>query len=159
MAKFNVTFVRSFGATQSGVSFTTSCENNIPYGNITNSQMQSLRQLGVVKVEKVSEPLKINTECPEYDKLTAAVTKDFDEDNYAHEDAYIFYSIEAKAWKKSKLLKTASHIGRVVSGFAIPVDASDKKKLNRLRNLNAVYSLGLTDSQVKYIAATTPTDE
>lgn len=162
MSKFMLTFDTSFAGVSAGSTFTRD-ENSLGIitckVNLSHQDVLTLVESGVIDMEKVSEPMTINTTCVEYDKLSKAVAKDFAEGNFSHEDEYLFYSIEAKAWKVSKLLKTASHLGRVGIGFAIPYGSDTKKKRNRLNNLNAVFALGLTQSEIRTIAETTPTNE
>lgn len=156
MSKYSVIFNRSFG----GVCGThVRNEECLAVGSLTHADVKYLANQGLVSLKKISEPMKINTQCAEYDKLNEAVSKDFNNGAFSHEDAYIFYDIANKSWKRSKLLKTASHLGRVTAGFAIPNDASEKKKHNRLNNLNKVYGLGLSDYEIDRIAKLTPTDE
>lgn len=156
MSKYYVIFNRTFG----GVGGThVRNEECLAVGWLTHADVKYLANQGIVSLKKVSEPMKINIQCVEYTKLTEAVSKDFHDEKFSHEDTYIFYDIANKAWKRSKLLKTASHIGRVTAGFAIPADASEKKKHNRLNNLNKVYGLGLSNYEIDRIAKLTPTDE
>lgn len=77
-------------------------------------------------------------------KVTTAVGDDINNLAFVFGNDYKFYDIENKTWKVSRLKKTASHLGRIAGGFAVPVSASNKKMFNRLEKLNVMYNLGLT---------------
>lgn len=85
------------------------------------------------------------------DKITTAVVEDIDNNKFSYGAEYKFYDVENREWKVSRLKKTGSHIGRITSGFAVPVDASAKKMFNRLEKLNVMYDLGLTREDCRVI--------
>lgn len=61
---------------------------------------------------------------------------------------YTFFDVANKKWKKARFERTSSDIGRATSGFALPANASESQKLNRLKRLNRVYGLALTATQI-----------
>lgn len=79
----------------------------------------------------------------ERNKVAEAVGADINNEKFVFGSEYKFYDIENRTWKTSRLKKTASHLGRIAGGFAVPIDATDKKMFNRLEKLNTMYNLGL----------------
>lgn len=82
----------------------------------------------------------------EYGKISQAMIND--KDKYFIDEEYSFYNAGKKEFVDSKLLNTASHIGRIASGFAVPANSTARKKFNRLEKLNVVYGLGLSRSDI-----------
>ena len=81
----------------------------------------------------------------------SALNDDMENQKFVYGNEYKFYDIELCEWKVSRFKKTASHLGRLVGGFAVPVDASAKKMFNRLEKLNNVYTLGLDRDTIREI--------
>ena len=67
-------------------------------------------------------------------------------------EKYFFYLASEKRWAKATMERTSSDLGRLMSGFAIPLNATVKRKRNRLNNLNSAYGLGLTSEEINDIA-------
>jgi hypothetical protein len=83
------------------------------------------------------------------EKLVDAVNKQFKNEEFAYGEKYLFFQISDKTWRKATMEKTSSDFGRIVSGFALKVDASPKQKFNRLNNLNQAYGLGLSIEDIR----------
>jgi len=165
-----ITFNRAYNSIPSGFSFEWDGEGTVNLNGITIEQT-SVRQFvrdGVVSLQDAidsfledefddddcgcceAETLVANTSSEEFIKINEAMESD--KDLFVYGEDYVFYSTEEKAYKVSTLLKTASHIGRVVSGFGLPANASARKKYHRLVKLNYVYNLGLEDSEIRSIS-------
>lgn len=98
------------------------------------------------EAEVVPTPFAPNYSSVSYGKITQAIIDD--KNKYFLDESYSFYNVEKKEFVDSKLLNTASHIGRIASGFAVPANSTAKKKFNRLEKLNEVYGLGLSRSDI-----------
>lgn len=166
---YKVTFLSDFMKINSGFSTNISLLERVSINGTVYDvpSFQVLEQLGVVSLSLVDGFSRI-PECPgcddccdveisspseefvfhivgeQRDKVTKAVTEDIANRKFAIGSAYKFYDIENKSWKTSRLKKTASHLGRVSGGFAVPIDATNKKMFNRLEKLSVMYGLGLT---------------
>lgn len=127
--------------------YCTNCGESI---SLNQREIDMLVTLGIARLveEVVVVPFAPNFSTREGQNIADAVQLD----SFNYDQDYVFYDVKEKAYKTSKLLKTASHIGRVVSGFAIPAGSSAKKKYNRLTNLNVVYGLGLTKREISSIS-------
>ena len=84
-----------------------------------------------------------------YNKLLDAVAE---QKAIADGQQYFFYHVGEKRWAKATMERTSSDLGRLMSGFALPITTTTKSKRNRLAKLNAVFGLGLTDAEVSAIA-------
>lgn len=145
-------FLSAYAGNARGSEFTVDSCGSVSANRTYNArEVEALVTLGVAEVVEYNDPFLPNIPSASFDKIVDAIEADFGK--FEYEGEYLFYSTEEQEWKASTLLKTASHIGRVMSGFAIPADASNKKKLNRLTKLNEVYGLGLTKSEISAIAS------
>lgn len=131
--------------TSTGVSVTIGTRTAV---NLTLVELNALVALGMVRFEEVADrtPFVIK-QGASLEKVRKAITEDAGK--YFVGEAYTFYNVDKNEWIDSTLLNTASHIGRVVSGFAIPAGSSDKKKIHRLTSLNEIYSLGLSKCEIE----------
>ena len=82
-------------------------------------------------------------------KVLDASQKDIADEKFVYDEQYLFYQISDNTWRKAKMERTSSDIGRLISGFTLSVDATPKQKFNRLTNLNNAYGLGLTVDQIR----------
>lgn len=131
--------------TPTGVSVTAGCRSVV---NLSLKELDALVALGMVRFEEVAErtPFVIK-QGASLEKVRKAIAEDAGK--FFIDEEYSFYKVETNEWTTSTLLNTASHIGRVVSGFAIPANSTDKKKIHRLTSLNEIYSLGLSKSEIE----------
>lgn len=146
-------FVSGFKSIASGTSTSLSeCGAVCVNGNYLSKQdVSALVNLGIARLEEEVQvvPLAPKFNSTAWGKIKQAMVDE--KNSYVFDAEYEFYSIEDEEWKTSKLLKTASHIGRVAAGFAVPAGSSERKKFNRLEKLNEVYELGLTRDDVREI--------
>lgn len=84
-------------------------------------------------------------------KVLEANENDLLNEKFVYGSEYKFYDVSRKVWKVSRLKKTGSHIGRIVGGFAVPVDATPRKMFNRLEKLSRMYSLGISRETAREI--------
>lgn len=155
---FIVKFVQSYNSIPSGFSFEFDGTSSVKLNGVTFTldNLFDLEDMGIVGLTDSSAPTDVGcvgcgttwVTCylvwEEREKVTTAVGDDLNNGKFVFGNDYKFYDIENKTWKVSRLKKTASHLGRVAWGFAVPVDASAKKMFNRLEKLNVMYDLGLS---------------
>ncbi len=117
--------------------------------NLTLNEVNALVSLGLARIEEVVEVVRVPF-APKAGASMEKVSKAMAEDmnKFFIGEAYEFYKVETNEWVVSTLLNTASHIGRVSAGFAVPAGASDKKKIHRLTSLNEIYSLWLSKEEI-----------
>lgn len=166
---FNVTFLEDFRTIPKGFSFDVTGIGGVNIDGIRYEfdTFLDLADLGITHVVPVDETCNgccvdetacsnpvsaqgVASQCVtaylegvERNKVVNAVGDDLNNYRFAFGDEYKFYDIENKTWKVSRLKKTASHLGRIVGGFAVPLNATNKKMFNRLEKLNVMYDLGL----------------
>ena len=155
---FIVRFVQSYSSIPTGFSFEFDGATGVKLNGTLFSldNLFDLEDMGIVDITDTSAPTP-SASCvgctssswvtahlvgEQREKVTTAVVEDINNVKFVFGNEYKFYDIENKTWKVSRLKKTASHLGRIVGGFAVPVDASAKKMFNRLEKLNSMYDLG-----------------
>ena len=82
------------------------------------------------KVKKEKEEIKATTDFPKYG------------------EKYRYYTFTTNRWDLATFEKTGTDIGRFLSGFALKVPSGRTVKRERLRLLNSILDLGLTEDQI-----------
>jgi len=151
-----VTFLSAFKAVPRGTTVAQNADGSLSVNNVRLgcAEVNALVNLGVIELTEDAVKFAPKFNSAAWGKISQAMIED--KDAYTIGGEYEFYNVEQEEFIESKLLNTASHIGRVVSGFAIPAGSSDKKKFNRLTSLNEVYGLGLTKADISDITGYEP---
>lgn len=162
-----VTFISSHNSIPAGFEFELGLGESVRLNGILLNEdtVFDLEDLGIVSIDDGACEDCCNCVAPtsstssvtcylvgeERNKVTEAVGADINNAKFVFGSEYKFYDIENRTWKVSRLKKTASHLGRIAGGFAVPVDATAKKMFNRLEKLNVMYNLGLNREIVRDI--------
>ena len=63
-------------------------------------------------------------------------------------EKYRYYTLTTNRWDLATFQKTGTDIGRFMSGFALKVPSGRTTKRERLRLLDSILDLGLTEDQI-----------
>ena len=130
--------------TSTGITVTNGCRSAV---SLTLKEIDALVALGFVRIVDVPDRTPFAPKAGvSLGKINQAIADD--KNKYFLGEDYEFYNVEKNEFVTSTLLNTASHIGRIAAGFAVPAGSTDTKKFNRLTKLNEVYSLGLSKAQI-----------